>query len=78
MTSALDHVDALAPGRGRLDLGVLLRGGDHQGVLGGFADYEHRISDAWGLFGAARAGLAWDAVRTTTFYEGALGARWRF
>jgi hypothetical protein len=78
VTSALDRVDALPAGHGQLDLGVLLRGGDHKGVLGAFADYEHRVSDAWGLFGTARAGLAWDADRTTTFYEGALGGRWRF
>jgi hypothetical protein len=78
VTSALDRVDTLEPGRGRLGLGVLLRGGDHHGVLGAFADYQHRVSDAWSLFGTARGGLSWDPERTTTFYEAALGGRWRF
>jgi hypothetical protein len=78
VTSALDRVDTLEPGRGRLDLGVLLRGGDDNGVLGAFADYQHRLTERWSAFGTARGGIAWSEGHAERFYEGLLGARWTF
>jgi hypothetical protein len=78
VTSALDRVGTLEPGHGRFELGAVLSGGENIGVLGAFADYQHRVSERWSLFGSGKAGVAWTGDDSERFYEGLLGGRWMF
>jgi hypothetical protein len=78
LTDALDRVDALGPGHGQVELGVLLRGGVHEGQLGAHADLQRRFSDSLSAFATADVGVAWDSLGRRLGYAGLGGVRWRF
>lgn len=78
LDSALDRVDALGPGHGQVDLGVLLRGGVHDGQLGAFAELQRRFSDSLSAFATADVGVAWDSLGRRLRFAGLGGLRWRF
>lgn len=76
--SALDRVDALGPGHGQVDLGVLLRGGVHDGQLGAHAELQRRFSDSLSAFATADVGVAWDSLGRRLGFSGLGGLRWTF
>jgi len=71
-------VDALPVGAGRLDLGVLLRGGHRESTLGAFVDYERRKTEHLSLFGVATAGVLRRNGHTSAFAEANAGLRMRW
>jgi hypothetical protein len=64
-------------GRGRLDVGAILRGDFASGMGGVSAAYEHRISEKDALFAEAMAALGWGEM-AGLHYEVGVGWRHRF
>jgi hypothetical protein len=64
-------------GRGRLDVGAILRGDFSSGMAGVSAAYEHRISKKDALFAEAMTALGWGAW-SGLHYEVGVGWRHRF
>lgn len=75
--SKLDTTEKLAPGKGKLDLGVYVRGLGDAGAAGGFLDYEHRITPSTAAFGQGTLGYGWGATPGLG-YEALGGLRMRF
>ena len=78
MDKALGRVEALPAGTGRLDLGLVLRGGKDAGLMGALVDYEHHISKRTSAFAEAMAGATWDDTGRRWHAEALGGWRWRF
>jgi hypothetical protein len=72
------RVEALPVGSGRLDLGLMLRGGTGAGILGALVDYEHRFSKTTSAFAEGMAGAAWDDTGRRWQAEAITGLRMRF
>ena len=72
----LDRVDSLPVGSGQLQLNLFGDGTLDDGVFGGAASYERRISETLSAFGEGWAGYDYGA--SAAAWGAAAGARWRF
>jgi hypothetical protein len=64
-------------GRGRLDVGAILRGDFSSGAAGGRVHYEHRLTAADSLYAQAMAALGWGEL-AGLHYEATAGWRHTF
>ena len=72
MTKALDRVERLDPGRGKLDLGLHL---NRTGLRAGL-DYEHRLKKNLSAFATAGVEKTWGNSKVNP--NATLGLRFRF
>jgi hypothetical protein len=57
--AALDRVEALPVGHGKVDLAGYLHGNRSVGSVGAVLEYEHRMSTRWSTFGRGWAAYTW-------------------
>jgi hypothetical protein len=76
--STLDRVEARPTGHGRLDLGLLMRGGADQGILAALVDYQHRITKNTSAFAEGTAGIVWDDASRRWQVDTTAGLRMRW
>lgn len=75
---ALDRVEELPVGTGKIDLTAYLRGTGGVGSFGGMIDYEHRVTRRWSTFGNAWAGATYGDGPLRADYGALGGLRFRF
>lgn len=76
--AALDRVEELPVGSGKLDVTAYLRGSGGAGVLGGSLDYEHHATARVSTFGTAWLGGSFDSRGLRSDYGALAGLRVRF
>ncbi len=76
-TRALDRIDLMPVGTGRLDAFGFMRGDLHGGMAGGAIEYGHRVTRRASLFGRAEAGYRY-GPESGFEYSGLLGGRVTF
>lgn len=80
ISDGLNRAEALGVGDGKLDLGLLAdyRSSEKAAVLGGYADYTHRLSEKVSAFVRAEAGRVVKRGPDYNFARGLAGLRFRF
>lgn len=76
----LSKAETLGVGDGKLDLGMLAdwNSADKAAVLGGYADYTHRVTESVSAFARAEAGRVFRAGPDYSFTRATAGVRFRF